>query len=223
MNCSEVEKCLAELMNDELAVSLAESVRNHVKQCPGCEETLTGLRAIGALLRNSLPVASPSPEAAAAILGAFHRVHQSDRTLVRSSFWGIFSPVRVPRLAFAVTALVVLAMVVFAFRIGRLSATDASAGIPMADLEVYSTTDKPPQTRIVQIPVTKVKTRPICVREPTQKNAVMRPQHEARSAGSTLISSIAGHGYVTQTSLRHFQPLSTIKFRMVKGNKSDAK
>ena len=221
MKCDDVKELMDELINNELDWSLVQKMEAHIKQCSACEETLSGMRAIGDLLRDSLPIFSPSVETEAAVMGAFSRARYEEKTktIRPTSRKTLFAPITLPMPAFGLSAVAILALLGIAFQTGRLSAGDVTPAIPMVDSHVpRSAPEQPPRTQ-VEVPSTKVVTRFVYLKRPRQKKSGTGVR-EAGADMPTLNTSIAENGYMTQTSLKRFQPVSTIKFRVVKGSRS---
>ena len=222
MKCFEVEARMEQLISNDLDLSVAKELEAHIKRCSSCQMNLIDVRKIGFLLRDSLPILLPSAETDASVMNAFHRRHNHKRISIIQSALGwkpAFGTVVISKPAFALIAIAVLSSMGIAFQVGRLSAVDTT--IPVIEPHASSSIDHRLRTQVVQIPITKVVKQFVYLKSRPQKKSGTTVERYSPPNSSTLNSSIAENGYMTQTSLKSFQPVPTIKFRVVKGVRDD--
>jgi len=126
MNCRDTEKTLVTYLDGKLTVAERRQVEAHLDTCGACRERAEGFRSVWDVL-DELPALSPSP--------AFdHRVRErAQQEPVRAGFWSWIAPP--PRLAFAVTALVVASVWLSSFQPARIGVTHPVAGIAIQNNE----------------------------------------------------------------------------------------
>ena len=101
MNCQRIENNLIAYLDGKANPSQRREVETHLAECAACRERAEQFRALWGVL-DELPVISPSPSFDAAV-----RAHVL-REPRRAGFWSWLVPS--PRVAFAVTALVVFSV-----------------------------------------------------------------------------------------------------------------
>lgn len=119
MNCGYTEKNLVAYLDGKLHPSERRQFEAHLATCAGCRERADGFRSVWNVL-DELPEIMPSPAFDARVRA---RVDQEAR---RSSFWSWLVPS--PRLAFAVTALLIASVWLSSFQPSRMPAVHPVAG-----------------------------------------------------------------------------------------------
>ena len=126
MNCENAEKKLVAYLDGKLGIAERRQFEAHLAICPVCRERAAGFRSVWNVL-DELPALSPSP--------AFdNRVRaRAQQEPVRAGLWSWIVPS--PRLAFAVTALLVASIWLSSFQPARLTVTRVPAGAAVQNTE----------------------------------------------------------------------------------------
>ena len=237
MQCNEVEKWIGPLVDDEVGSLLKKEVETHVGHCRSCGRLLENARALKSVLRNSLPPLSPPSRLDAKVMGAFHSAREK-REAGKTGAWrgAIFQRAGIPKPVFAILAVTIAASLGSAFLLGRASISLAQSP---ASTEVLSEHEKvsvgaDPPAKIIEIPVTKVVeipiikekiiTRYIYVNKQNKENDQIKSVRDNPQTDTLELNvSIAENGYITQTSLKGFQPTAGIKIGVQKGGKDNEK
>lgn len=238
MLCSEIEKWIESLIDDELDLPFKKNVEAHVTGCRSCERIFEGAQRLRNVLKNSLPVVSPRNGLDDSVMDAFYR-KQAEREASKPTAWrrGVFSLIAIPKPAFAVLTIIFATLLGLGFQLGRISVAPAQSliAVKQADESLLQTSDQSapvkivevPLTKIVEVPVVKEKvvTRYIYLNKLNHKRIEVKSKRQNNSQLDNLAikNSIAEDGYITQTSLKGFQPMSEIKVGIVKGGKENEK
>jgi hypothetical protein len=237
MQCVEVEKLVNRLVDGELELANKRSVEVHLNKCRSCKRVFENTQAIGGILKRHLPPVAPSSRLDAIVMEAFYS-KQKQRTTNAVQFWRhtIFGWLVIPRpVAFAFATVIFAALLGFAFQLGRISATDIQITMPtdnLADAQTQPYDKVPPlvaenpAVKIVEVPVVreKIVTRFVYLNKRSDtKNAVKTAANNPPSNEFSMNDSIAENGYLTQTSLKGFQPVSKIKTTVIKGGNTNEK
>jgi hypothetical protein len=237
MQCVEVEKFVNRLVDDELDLPVKKSVQAHLDECRSCERFFENTQSVGGILRNCLPPIAPSSRLDALVMEAFYsKQKQPISNAPQSWLHMIFGWFVIPRpIAFAFTAVIFAALLGLTFQLGRISATDVQMTMPTdnsAALQMQPSVKIPPVVaetpaiKIVEVPVIreKIVTRFVYLNKQSgDKNAFKTARSNQQSNELLMNDSIAENGFLTQTKLKGFQPVSKIKTTIIKGGNTDEK
>jgi len=118
MNCGQTEKKLVAYLDGKLHAAERRLFEAHLATCASCQEQAEGFRSVWEVLEE-LPAIMPSPAFDAAVRA---RVQQEPR---RAGFWSWIVPS--PRLAFAITTLLIASVWISSFQPARLGVTRPAA------------------------------------------------------------------------------------------------
>ena len=212
-------------------VSHALEIGKHLESCILCQAELKDVKAISETLKRALTISAPT-HLDEKIMGAFKEFHDAkeaeklDSERERNSGW-----FGMPRFVFA-TALILFALATAAaFQIGKMSAGDVSVLMPQLQenritgefAQITPASDeKSVPIEIVGLPVIRerIVIRKIYITKGKEKT--QRPNLGAKS-GLVLKNSVAENGYLTQTNLKGFQPVSEFKIRISKKENGNEK
>lgn len=211
-------------------VSHVLEIEKHLETCILCQAELKNVKAIGKTLKRALAISAPI-HLDEKIMGAFKEFHSAkepeklDSEKEEKSRW-----FGVPRFAFGTAVILFTLATVAAFQIGKMSASDVSVLMPQLQenkidefAQITPVSDeKSVPTEIVEVPVIREK---IVIRKvyiTRGKEKAHRPNLGAKS-GLVLKNSVAENGYLTQTNLKGFQPVSEFKVRISKKEKGNEK
>ena len=126
MNCGQMEKKLIAYLDGKLGVAERRQMEDHLAICAACQQRAAEFRSVWDVL-DELPALTPS--------SAFdNRVRARVRhEPVRAGFWSWIVPS--PRMAFAVTALLIASIWLSSFQPGRLVVTHPPAGAAVQNAE----------------------------------------------------------------------------------------
>jgi len=119
MNCGHTEKNLVAYLDGKLHLAERRQFEAHLATCAACRERADGFRSVWNVL-DELPAFTPSPAFDVRVRA---RVEQEPR---RAGFWSWIVPS--PRMAFAVTALLIASIWLSSFQPGRIPTAHPSAG-----------------------------------------------------------------------------------------------
>ena len=119
MNCGYTEKNLVAYLDGKLHSAERRQFETHLATCAACRERADGFRSVWNVL-DELPAFAPSPAFDVRVRA---RVEQEPR---RAGFWSWIVPS--PRMAFAVTALLIASIWLSSFQPGRIQTAHPSAG-----------------------------------------------------------------------------------------------
>lgn len=120
MNCKQTEKHLVAYLDGKLHAAERRQFEAHLAACAVCRERAEGFRSVWDVL-DELPAITPSPGFDA---GVRVRVQQEPR---RAWFWGWIAPS--PRMAFAVTALLIASIWLSSFQPARPPVRHSPGGL----------------------------------------------------------------------------------------------
>jgi len=126
MNCGHMKKKLVAYLDGNLAIAERRQMETHLAICAACRERAAEFRSVWDVL-DELPVLEPS---AAFDNRVRERVRQEP---IRTGFWSWIVPS--PRMAFAVTALLIASIWLSSFQPGRLAVTHPPAGATVQNTE----------------------------------------------------------------------------------------
>jgi anti-sigma factor RsiW len=126
MNCGHIEKKLVAYLDGNLAIAERRQMEAHLAICTACQERVAEFRSVWDVL-DELPALEPST--------AFdNRVRERVRQEpTKAGFWSWVVPS--PRMAFAVTALLIASIWLSSFQPGRLAVTHPPAGATVQNTE----------------------------------------------------------------------------------------
>jgi anti-sigma factor RsiW len=126
MNCGHMEKKLVGYLDGNLAIAERRQMEAHLAICTACQERAAEFRSVWDVL-DELPALEPST--------AFdNRVRQRVRQEpIKAGFWSWIVPS--PRMAFAVTALLIASIWLSSFQPGRLAVTHPPVGPTVQNTE----------------------------------------------------------------------------------------
>ncbi len=229
MQCTEIEKLIDPLVDNEISSLLRNDVERHIDDCMACGEYYANAKYIRRSLRAALPTVAPSDEVDAFVRNVFHRTHKRIEVEKKGpTRTGIFPQVFIPRPVGAVSFVVLVALLGMAFELGRMWASHADSSIP--DM---SATPAPTQLverpvfieKTVEVPIVKEKVvrRILYSNGKSHRNVGKDRRIDRLPVNDILNSSVAENGYLTQTSLKGFQPVSKIKPTIIRGDKNHEK
>ncbi|MEZ5427204.1 MAG: zf-HC2 domain-containing protein [Pyrinomonadaceae bacterium] len=236
MNCIETEKEFDALIDGELDPRLSREVEAHLEACVDCRTDFENLALISRTVKRTPAVAAPAglDERVFRAFDAIHREKRPEpaetiRPAAKSFWFGI------PRLVFA-SALVLFALsIISAFQLGRMS---VGGKADPADKNTAQSEKKatPPAERIVEVPVIrekivevpvvreKVITRTVFLEKRAEKEEPKKTDNRPSvQKDLALKSSVAENGYLTQTDLSGFRPVSDVKTNIIKRNEENEK
>ena len=120
MNCNQMEKNFVAYLDGKLHATERRQFEAHLAACAVCRERAEGFRSLWEVL-DELPAIAPSAAFDARVRA---RVQQEPR---RAWFWGWIVPS--PRMAFAVTALLIASIWLSSFQPARTPVTHSPAGL----------------------------------------------------------------------------------------------
>jgi anti-sigma factor RsiW len=126
MNCTQTEKKLIAYLDGKLQAGERCEFEAHVASCASCGERAEGFRATWDVLEE-LPPIMPSPRFDSMVRA---RVQQEAS---RGGFWSWIMPS--PRMAFAVTALLVASIGLSSFQPGRLAVPGQTAAVQSSEAD----------------------------------------------------------------------------------------
>ena len=126
MNCTQTEKKLVAYLDGKLHAGERREFEAHLASCGACGERAEGFRAMWDVLEE-LPPIMPSPAFDSLVRA---RVQQEAG---RGGFWSWIRPS--PRMAFAVTALLIASIWLSSFQPGRLSVPGQSAAVQSSEAD----------------------------------------------------------------------------------------
>ena len=244
MKCINVKENLDALLDGEIELSRQREIENHLENCQSCRAEFENLQAISGILKRNAVISAPKilDEKVFSEFENFHKANQAKKKPQKERI-GWF---RVPRFAFATAFLLFVLGIFSAFQIGKMSASEISVVMPEvrenknSDISpnVNFTENKLPDTgnypptkiievpvireKIVEVPVIKEKivTRTIYLdrKQTEEKEKVIRPNFN-KNDDVALGSLINDNGFVTQTNLKGFQPVSQLKVKITKKEK----
>ncbi len=238
MQCIEVEKLVNRLIDDELEFQVRKSVEAHLDDCHSCKRVFERTQGIGGILKDFLPPVAPSNRLDALVMEAFYSKQKQpvSNAPQSSRLHTIFGWLAIPRLvSLAFATIIFAALLGLTFQLGRISATDVQITMPTGSLAGLQTqpSDKislvipeTPAIKIVKIPVVreKIVTRFVYLNKRIgEKNEIKTNRNNSQTNELLMNDSIAENGYLTQTSLKGFQPVSKIKTMVIKGGITNEK
>ena len=126
MNCRDTEKRLIAYLDAKLIGTERRDIEAHLAACSGCQERVARFQSVWSLL-DELPVVKPSP---AFDIGVRARVQRESN---RRRFWNWLVPS--PRMAFAITALLIASIWLSSLQPGRIAVTHSPAGTAIQNSE----------------------------------------------------------------------------------------
>ena len=126
MNCGQTEKKLVAYLDGKLAIAERRQMEAHLATCAACQERAAEFRSVWDVL-DELPALEPSTAFDNRVRA---RVRQEP---IRVGFWSWIVPS--PRMAFAVTALLIASIWLSSFQPGRLAVTHPPAGATFQNTE----------------------------------------------------------------------------------------
>jgi len=126
MNCGHMEKKLVAYLDGNLAIAERRQMEAHLTICTACQERAAEFRSVWDVL-DELPALEPSTAFDNRVRA---RVRQEP---IRAGFWSWIVPS--PRMAFAVTALLIASIWLSSFQPGRLAVTHPPAGASVQNTE----------------------------------------------------------------------------------------
>lgn len=224
MKCIENKKNIEALLDNELEGALRTALEDHLQICPACRESKEEVSSLSSLLQTS-QIPMPSAALDPRVMKSF-RKHHTPAPVWRRFFLGTFA---VPKPAFAVLIILVIAGFWAAFQFGKINSTSISiteqlGGTAHAPVQPLSQPTVEPV--VVEVPVIKEKivTRTIYLREnKNNKNEKTKSLNALPQSDLPLSSSVANNGYFTDVSLQGFQPSAEINVKIIKGVKEDEK
>lgn len=222
MNCTETRKNIEALLDGELDDAQKDAIEHHLWMCPPCLELRERAANLSKLLLSSASAAAPA--------ALDRRVMQSfERHRAKKSSWrrALVGGLMIPKPIFAALLIATTAALWLAFQVGKISSSKVSMSAP----EIVVNGLPPPETKIqtvtVEVPVVreKIVTRTVYVRE---RKSIQTKKSESvdvlRRSDSPLYSStVAENNYLTDVSLKGFEPAAEIGAKIIKGVKEDEK
>ena len=126
MKCRDMEKRLVSYLDGKLPAAERRQFETHLALCADCRERAEGFRSLWCVL-DELPPLTPSPAFDSRVRD---RVQQEPS---RAGFWSWIVPS--PRLAFAVTALLIASIWLSSFQPARVTVTHPPAGTAIQNNE----------------------------------------------------------------------------------------
>jgi len=126
MNCGHMKKKLVAYLDGNLAIAERRQMETHLAICTACQERAAEFRSVWEVL-DELPGLEPSTAFDNRVRA---RVRQEP---IRAGFWSWIVPS--PRMAFAVTALLIASIWLSSFQPGRLAVTHPPAGATVQNTE----------------------------------------------------------------------------------------
>lgn len=233
MNCIKTEEKFDALLDGRLSDLEKQEVETHLKTCDACRLGFENLRAISQTLKQNSAVSAPArlDQKVFSAFEAFHNVKAANTTIkpTEKAVW-----LGIPRFVLAAALAFFALSVISAFQIGRMSATGGEIADTASQEKKDSSKDlaennseKSAPEKIVEVPVIreKIVEVPVITEKIVIRTVyVNKPKENAEKPDSTvpgqnnfaLKSSVAENGYLTQTDLRGFQPVSEIKTKITK-------
>lgn len=239
MKCIDVKENLDALLDGEAGILNEREIENHLETCGSCRVEFENLSAIGGILKNNLAISAPTilDEKVFSGFDSFH-AEKPKPTKEKIGWFGI------PRFAFAAALLLFAIGITSAFQLGKMSASKISVVLPEVaeskdvnqvaevndanQIEDNLKTEKPIikiievpviKEKIVEVPVIKEKviTRTVYIEKnrKTEKENKILPNSTTNN-DVAMESSIKENGYVTQTDLKGFQPVSQVKIKITR-------
>lgn len=135
MNCRDTEKKLVAYLDGKLTGAERRQVETHLAACAVCQERAVGFQSVWGAL-DEIPLVTPSPAFDVRVRA---RVQQESQA---RGFWSWFVPS--PRMAFAITALLVASIWLSSFQPGRIAVTHpAPTGIQNTEADFRMIEDLP--------------------------------------------------------------------------------
>lgn len=135
MNCRDTEKRLVAYLDGKLSGAERRQMETHLAACAECQERAAGFQSVWGAL-DELPVVTPSPAFDVRVRA---RVQQESG---ERGFWSWLVPS--PRMAFAITALLVASIWLSSFQPGRIGVTHPAApGIQNSEADFRMIEDLP--------------------------------------------------------------------------------
>jgi len=225
MNCTETQKNIEALLDGELSEHEKEAAEHHLWLCPPCLELREQAASLSKLLQTAA-VAAPPAELERRLIKSFQQHHAPVKPAWQRVFFG---GLIVPKPIFATLLIVAAAALWLAFQIGKISSSTVSINAP----EIVVNQVPPPETKIqtvtIEVPVIreKIVTRTIYVSK--RKNNQTGTENNkspgiSRQNNLPLYSStVAENNYLTDVSLKGFEPSAEIGWKIIKGVKEDEK
>ncbi len=237
MKCTEVKQNLDAFFDGEIFSTQKDLIETHLENCGFCQTEFENLQSVRNVLKQSLPV-SASAVLDERVMSAFQLFHNKQRASkveekTKTEKIGWFA---VPRFVFA-SALVLFALAtISAFQLGRMSADVASVKVPQIKEKNDLTTSEfagnnsekeqdANQIKIVEVPVIreKIVKVPVIEEKIVIKTIYVTKDEENKSRMNlsennslALKNSVENNGYLTQTDLKGFQPVSEINLKISK-------
>jgi anti-sigma factor RsiW len=126
MNCRDTEKKLIAYLDGKLIGTERRNVEAHLAACNGCQERVAGFQFVWGVL-DELPVVTPSPAFDVRVRA---RVQAESN---KRGFWSWLVPS--PRMAFAVTALLIASIWLSSLQPGKIAVTHSPAGAAVQNSE----------------------------------------------------------------------------------------
>lgn len=225
MKCINVEENFDALLDGEVSFLQKREIEKHLENCVSCQTEYENLQAIGGILKQNLAISAPS-FLDEKVFSEFKNFHPEKSPKEKIGWFGI------PRFAFTTAMILFVLATISAFQIGRMSASEISIVMPEVQENKTSNREKQTSIKIVEVPVfrekivevpvirEKIVTKTIYVNRNKEKET--QPNVSAKN-NFTLKSSVENNGYLTQTNLKDFQPVSEFKIKISKEEKENEK
>lgn len=214
MNCHEVNQHLDALLDQALEPELAGKVETHVSQCAACRGEFERLQALRSVLQSS-EISRPAAALEERVMRAFHEHHR--QPVVDGWRRLIFGRISVPKPAFALMGMAVIAVLFVAFGVGRMTASQIMLSPPLPPIAAPST------PVIVEVPVERE--RIVYVKSPglRGKTHLSPPSATGLMAKSSSPPSSASQPEAHKTgvslaSLDDFEPIKGTTARVIRGS-----
>jgi anti-sigma factor RsiW len=126
MNCRDAEKKLIVYLDGKLIGTERRDIEAHLAACTGCQEKSADFQSMWSVL-DELPAVTPSPAFDVLVRA---RVQQESN---RRGLWSWLVPS--PRMAFAITALLIASIWLSSLQPGRIASTHSAAGTTIQNSE----------------------------------------------------------------------------------------
>lgn len=236
MKCVDVKDNLDALLDGEVEITQKRKIENHLETCVSCQAEFKNLRAVSATLKQHPTISAPAllDEKVFRAFRDFHAEKTTEKLPQEKNGW-----FGIPRFAVATTLILFALATISAFQLGRMSANEVGSVLPQVQEKSTSTTDEfaqdnlkkdenPTQTKIVEVPVvqkTIVKV-PVLKEKIITKMIYVNTKNKLRSTvvvknSLALKNSLENNGYITQTNLKGFQPVSVFEIKISKKEKDN--
>lgn len=227
MKCADIKENLDAFADGEVGFTEEKKIENHLENCLSCKTEFANLQALGKSVKEILRVSAPASldEKVLNDFQNFHDKKQTETSETKKIGW-----FGIPRFAFAAGAVLFFLATISAFQIGRMSAGEISIVMPQVQEEQISPPVKPDDqtpeknpapVKIVEVPVIKEKIVQIPVIKTKTVYVVKenKPDNRPNTNDLAMKNSIENNGYLTQTNLKDFQPVSEFKLKVSKEEK----